>query len=182
MTTNRGKFVEISRLIQMQGHEVENISINYPEIQADNLDEVAIHGLSWLMERYRRPLLIDDSGLFVDALGDFPGVYSAYAFKTIGCKGILRLMDGEENRSARFECCLGYMEPSGEPLLFRGIAEGSISLSERGEGGFGFDPIFIPADRAETFAELPMDDKNMLSHRGRAFEKFFQYLREKHQE
>ena len=181
VTTNKGKFAEISKMIRDQGHEPEHIPVAYPEMQTDSLEMVVIQGLYWLMEHYKRPLLVDDSGLFVDAIGGFPGVYSAYAYKNIECDGILKLMEGKKDRKARFECCLGFIEPGKDPNLFRGTSEGSISLSKRGEKGFGFDPIFIPVGYDKTFSELSMDVKNKISHRGRAFEKFFKYLKEEHQ-
>jgi len=176
VTTNRGKFSEIARMIKERGHEAENIVTSYPEIQADSLEAVVENGLQWLTERYESPILIDDSGLFVDALKGFPGVFSSYAFRTIGCDGILRLMNGVKDRAAHFECCLGFTRPGEKAKLFKGVAEGVISESMRGDKGFGFDPIFIPSEHNLTFAEMQVEMKNSLSHRGRAFERFFKYL------
>lgn len=176
MTTNRGKYNEISRMIEQRGYDSEQLPTPYPEVQAESLEMVVLQGLYWLMQHFNRPVLVDDSGLFVDSLGGFPGVYSAHAYKSFGCEGILRLMDGENDRSARFECVLGFMEPGKDPILFKGVSDGSISAEMRGEGGFGFDPIFVPEGFSETFAEMTMDQKNELSHRGRAFERFFEFL------
>lgn len=169
-------------MIRERGHEAENIPVAYPEMQADSLEMVIIQGLGWLMEHYDRSLIADDSGLFIDSLGGFPGVYSAYAYKTIGNDGILRLMVGVEDRRARFECVLGFIQPGSEPILFKGISEGTISKEKKGAEGFGFDPIFIPVGYDLTFAELPMGEKNKISHRGRAFERFFEHLKGEHQE
>lgn len=182
VTTNRGKFSEIGKMIVDHGHEAENIAVAYPEMQADSLEMVMIQGLEWLMDHYERPILADDSGLFIDALGGFPGVYSAYVHKTLGNDGILKLMEGKTGRAARFECALGYAEPGSGPMLFKGVSEGTISTSKKGTGGFGYDPIFIPAGHDKTFGELPMEEKNKVSHRGRALAKFFKYLEEEHQE
>lgn len=176
MTTNKGKFAEIGEMIRSRGHEPEHIPIAYPEIQAESLEMVVLQGMEWLRERYSQPLLLDDSGLFIDALGGFPGIYSAFAYRTIRCGGILRLMEGIENRSARFECVLGYLREGKEIQLFKGISKGEISESERGEKGFGFDPIFIPEGYSQTFAELDMSVKNEISHRGRALQNFFEFL------
>ena len=128
------------------------------------------------MERYGRPLFIDDSGLFVNALNGFPGVFSAYVFKTIGCEGILRLMDGVKDRSARFECCIGFMSPGQNPFMVKGVAPGMISDRTSGNGGFGYDPIFVPEGRSETYAEIEISEKNKISHRGRAIEAFIREL------
>ncbi|MEM2839724.1 MAG: XTP/dITP diphosphatase [Thermoplasmata archaeon] len=178
VTTNKGKFAEIGEMIRSRGHEPEHIPIAYPEMQADTLEMVVIQGMEWLRKRYDRPILVDDSGLFIDALRGFPGVYSAYAYKTLRCEGILRLMKGVQERSARFECVLGFAEPKKDVRIFKGVSEGTISESERGTKGFGFDPIFVPEGHSETFAELDMDTKNSISHRGRAFQKFFEYIGE----
>ena len=176
MTTNRGKYDEISRMIHMRGHLAEQLPTPYPEMQSESLEMVVIQGLYWLMKHYDRPVLVDDSGLFIDALRGFPGVYSAHAYKSFGCDGILRLMEKEEDKRARFECVLGFMDRGKDPVLFKGISVGSIYTEERGEKGFGFDPIFVPEGHSETFAEMAMDQKNEMSHRGRAFEKFFEFL------
>ena len=76
------------------GFELEHLKTSYPEIQAESLEETIVPGLEWLVSKFDRPVMIDDSGLFIDALKGFPGVYSSYAFRTLGCEGILRLMEG----------------------------------------------------------------------------------------
>lgn len=158
------------------GYELEHIKTSYPEIQADRIEDTIVPGLRWLMERYDRPLMIDDSGLFIDALKGFPGVYSAYVFKTLGCDGILKLMQGVSERSARFECCIGFMVPGGEPHISRGVAKGSISKEKAGSGGFGYDPVFVPEGYSKTYAQFEIAEKNKISHRGRAIEAFLKEL------
>lgn len=158
------------------GYELEHIRTSYPEIQAETLEDTIRPGLEWLMQRHKVPLIIDDSGLFVDALKGFPGVYSSYVFKTVGCDGILRLMDGVKDRSARFECCIGFVVPGGEPHITKGIAKGSISETKAGSGGFGYDPIFVPEGHSRTYAELDIAEKNRISHRGRAIANFLEEL------
>ncbi len=162
--------------MRSRGYEVEHIREKYPEIQAETLEETIAPGLEWLMERHARPMFIDDSGLFVDALKGFPGVYSSYVFKTVGCDGILRLMRGVEDRSARFECCIGYMEPGGEPFMVKGVARGTIAREAAGTGGFGYDPIFVPEGDTRTYAQIGVEEKNTMSHRGRAMARFIEAL------
>jgi XTP/dITP diphosphohydrolase len=176
VTSNDGKFREISQQMGAHGYELEHIKTSYPEIQADTLEDTIIPGLRWLMERYNRPIMIDDSGLFIDSLKGFPGVYSAYVFKTIGCEGVLRLMKGIGERSARFECCIGFMMPGKQPSISKGIAKGSISLEKTGTGGFGYDPIFIPERYTKTYAQFEVPEKNKISHRGRAISQFLKDL------
>ncbi len=119
-------------------------------------------------------IFIEDSGLFVEALRGFPGVYSAYVSKTIGYKGILRLMKGEENRKAYFKSVV-CLKLKGEIKIFRGKVEGRIAEKARGRGGFGYDPIFIPEGSDKTFAEAP-EIKNRASHRKRALEGMKDFL------
>jgi XTP/dITP diphosphohydrolase len=158
------------------GYELEHIKISYPEIQADRLEDTIVPGLEWLMQRYDRPLMMDDSGLFIDVLKGFPGVYSSYVFKTLGCDGILRLMQGVSDRSARFECCIGFMMPGGRPHVSKGVAEGQVSEEKAGSGGFGYDPIFVPEGYSKTYAQIEVAEKNGISHRGRAIEAFLKEL------
>ena len=176
MTSNDGKFREISQQMVQHGYQLEHIKTSYPEIQADTIEETIVPGLHGLMEKFNRPLMIDDSGLFIDALKGFPGVYSAYVFKTVGCDGILRLMEGVKDRSARFECCIGFMIPGGMPSISKGVSKGSISKEKAGTGGFGYDPVFIPEGYSKTFAQLEIPEKNKISHRGRAIEAFLKVL------
>jgi XTP/dITP diphosphohydrolase len=122
------------------------------------MDEIVRKGI--------RDFIVDDTGLFIDALKGFPGVWSAYAQKTIGNKGILKLMEGVEDRGAEFRCCIG-CDLNGERTVVTGVCRGYITDSERGTDGFGFDPIFSP-DGKLTFAEMPIDEKNGISHRGNA--------------
>lgn len=119
-------------------------------------------------------IFIEDSGLFVEALGGFPGVYSAYVSKTIGFNGVLRLMKGEENRKAYFKSIV-CLKLKGEIKIFRGEVEGRIAEKARGKGGFGYDPIFIPKGSEKTFAEAP-EIKNIVSHRKSAIEDMRDFL------
>lgn len=160
-----------------RGIKVEHLRVTYPEIQADTLQDVVRAALEWLGGRYGDDLLVDDSGLFIRILQGFPGVYSSYVYRTIGCRGIIKLLRGERDRRATFEACFGLLR-DGEHLIFQGRCPGSISQEERGRGGFGFDPIFVPEGHTKTFAEMSPEEKNRVSHRGRAVEEVARYLRE----
>jgi XTP/dITP diphosphohydrolase len=155
---------ELARL----GVEVDHTNLGYREVQADTLEEVVRHGMEELRRREMEDFIIDDSGLFVRALGGFPGVYSAYALRTLGCGGLLKLMNGEEERRASFRCCIGCWSRELGEIVVEAEAPGVIGLSEKGEEGFGFDPIFLPEGRKLTYAQLPLDEKNVISHRGKA--------------
>lgn len=160
VTGNRGKFEEALGILG----EVEQRNIGYPEIQAEALEDVAVFGIRDVLKRLAGPVMIEDAGLFIDSLRGFPGVYSAYVFDTIGNDGILKLLDGVKERRATFRSVVAYGEPGMEPVLFSGELEGTIALEPRGSGGFGYDPIFRVGEK--TIAEMGLDEKNRISHRG----------------
>jgi XTP/dITP diphosphohydrolase len=177
VTSNDAKFREVSRVLRERGIAVEQLRVTYPELQGDSLKEVVLYALEWLGARYGDGLLVDDSGLFIDALRGFPGVYSSYVYRTLGCKGVLKLLEGVRDREATFEARFGLLT-GGKPLVFGGRCPGHIAEEERGRGGFGFDPIFIPKGHTRTFAEMSLQEKNDVSHRGRATAELSKYLKE----
>lgn len=145
---------------------MEHFPHPYDEVQTSDLEEVVNKGMDTIVSEGIRDFIVDDSGLFVDSLKGFPGVWSAYAQKTIGNQGILRLMEGVEDRGAEFRCCIG-CDIDGRRIVVTGICRGTITDGERGKDGFGFDPVFSH-DGERTFAEIPLDEKNSVSHRGNA--------------
>ena len=176
ITSNPGKVEEAKRYFESLGVEIYQLKMEYPEIQADTLEEVARFGAEWLGKRLDVPFFLDDSGLFIDALNGFPGVYSAYVYRTLGIDGILKLMEGVKNRNAHFRSVIAYWD--GEVHLFTGRVDGEIINEKRGSGGFGFDPIFVPEGFTRTFAEMTTEEKNVISHRGRALKVFAEWLKE----
>lgn len=156
---------------------MEQFAVSYPEVQADSLREVVEAALEWLAPKYQDDLMVDDSGLFISALKGFPGVYSSYVYRTLGCPGVLRLMAGIKDRGATFRSCIGFVL-GGERVVVEGECHGSIALQARGKEGFGFDPIFIPDGTIKTFAEMDLEEKNAISHRGRAASELLRRLKE----
>lgn len=156
--------------------EVVHSEEDCDEIQADTLEEVVRACLEQLRAKGLEDFAIDDSGLFVHALRGFPGVYSSYALRTLGNEGVLKLLEGAEDRSAHFECCIG-CSLRGEELTVAGRCDGTIALRPSGTEGFGFDPIFVPSGYDRTFAEISLEVKNGISHRGRAIHAFSAELR-----
>lgn len=172
VTSNEGKYKEYQEKLGDYYSKVEMENVGYPEIQTDKLEDVVEFALEVLSEK--SPLIIDDSGLFVDSLNGFPGVYSSYVMKTIGCGGILSLMKDKENRKSKFECVIGYLGK--KKKVFKGISRGNITREKRGKGGFGYDPIFRPKESEKTYAEMSSDEKNRISHRGRAMVKLLDFV------
>lgn len=168
VTGNKGKLHEATEALAPLGFEVVGSDLRPVEIQADSLHEISRAKCEVLVGRLDPPFMVDDGGLFVTALRDFPGVFSAHALKTIGVPGILKLMEGVEDRRARFEAVVSYHDGRGI-RTFHGKCDGTLTTQPRAAGhGFGFDPIFVPEGQAQTFAELPASYKNRFSHRGRA--------------
>ena len=167
VTTNDGKFREFSSALVSPGIQLERMNISYPEVQSDRLEDVVSFGIDWLSGRLSCSFVIDDSGIFIDHLHGFPGVFSAYALKSLGLNGIMKLMADATSRGAQFKTVLGLYH-EGKRTLFEGVCKGSISTTIRGKGGFGYDPLFIPEGRSKTFAEMSMEAKKAISHRGRA--------------
>ena len=173
-TTNRHKFEEVREMCAARGVRVEHVDMDYEEPRAQTCTEVARRAVQEVAKKVEPPVIIEDSGLFIDALNGFPGAYSAYAYKTVGLEGILRLMEGRENRSARFVSAIGYHDGN-EARVFEGKVEGEIAERLRGNEGFGYDPLFIPKGYKFTFAEN-MTLKRRLSHRAAAVERFIRHL------
>jgi len=146
------------------------------EVQSDSLEEIARTSALDAVRRLRVAIVVEDAGLFVDALHGFPGPYSSYALRTIALRGILRLMEGVRNRRAVFKSVVAYADPTGNVRTFPGTVAGMISDEPRGTHGFGFDPIFIPDGRRRTFAEMTIDEKNEISHRAEAFKALARWL------
>ena len=175
ITSNTGKYEEVRKKLSELEINVVKKDIGYPEIQVDSLEKVVEYGLSYLEFNMEGNWLIDDSGLFIESLNGFPGVYSAYVFKTIGCEGILSLMKNKDNRKAYFKSCMGLVIDN-KKIIVEGICEGQIIYGKKGKMGFGYDPIFVPNEKNKTFAEMEIDEKNLLSHRSRALSKLSEHL------
>lgn len=172
VTSNEGKAREFAAALEGVPWRVERVAMECREIQADTLDAVVADSARWLIDQdvVGPPFVLEDSGLFIDALSGFPGVYSAYVYRTVGCQGILDLMVGVEDRGARFESRIALVMPGGTMEICKGTCEGTVTSGARGEGGFGFDPVFMPKGSGATFAEMDLREKERHSHRGRALD------------
>ncbi|MCE4628478.1 MAG: XTP/dITP diphosphatase [Desulfurococcales archaeon] len=175
MTSNKNKVDEILSIISGSPLEIYWLNIEKLEIQSSSLEEISLYAARHAFEIARKPLVVDDSGLFVEALNGFPGPYSSYVYKTLGIKGILKLLENEGNRRACFRTSAALILPPLEKV-FTGETCGTITYSPRGSGGFGFDPIFVPDGENRTYAEMSVEEKNIISHRGKAFKALTDYV------
>ena len=184
---NEGKISEIKNMLKPLGISV----LSGNDLQLPDVDET---GATFEENAYIKaiaaakqqniPCIADDSGLCVDAIGGRPGVYSArYAPDRDFDKGMDKLLQelketNSDNRAAHFSCVLVLAQPDGSYKAFEGRVDGHIAQKKSGKKGFGYDPIFIPTGYTRSFAEFDSVEKNKISHRGRALQKFINYLAE----
>ncbi len=176
ITTNEHKLAELRPLFAEYGVDFETMNVEKIEIRDDSVEIVAREAARHAFETVQKPVVVDDTGLYIDTLAGFPRAYPAFVLETIGRQGILKLLEGKTDRSARFVTSVGYSD--GQNLYtFTGEMRGKISLEERGSEGFGYDPIFIPEGFDQTYAELSFQEKTAISHRTRAFSSFLKWYR-----
>jgi len=174
VTTNLHKFNEARQVLAKHGVAAALLKVEAIEIQDDDLEEIAKASVRDAVEKSGLPVLVEDAGLFIEALKGFPGPYSSYVYRTLGTKGVLKLTEGIAKRNAYFYSVVAFHSPEdASPKCFHGKVEGKITLKERGKQGFGFDPIFEPKGGVDkTFAEMATAEKNKFSHRAQALQKF----------
>ncbi|XOV93025.1 MAG: RdgB/HAM1 family non-canonical purine NTP pyrophosphatase [Bacteroidota bacterium] len=181
---NKNKLIEIKQLapagFNFYGLDILGLKEEIPET-ADTIEGNSALKAKFVYDRFRTACFADDTGLEIDALDGAPGVYSArYAGPekdaSKNMKLVLKNLEAVKNRKARFKTVITYIDHDGNQKAFEGIVEGEILQSPRGLEGFGYDPIFQPIGFQKTFAEMPLSEKNKISHRSRAFNKFFSFL------
>jgi len=180
-TNNFDKFNEARKILAEYKIAMGMLRVKTPEIQSESLKEIAEASVAEAFKRCHLPVIVEDAGLYIEALNGFPGPYTAYVYKTIGNKGLVRLMENVEDRKAKFQSAVAYYSAElKSPKCFKGEAIGEITKEVR-EGkhgsGFGFDPIFKPASNHKTFAEMGVPQKNRYSHRAKAFRTFAEWYK-----
>ena len=176
VTSNIHKFLEARNILAKYKLATAKLRVEAIEIQDDNLEKIARFSVLDAVNNCNLPVFVEDAGIFIEALKGFPGPYSKFVFNTVTLKGVLKLMDGVENRNAYFMSVIAFASPQEQPICFVGKVDGKISLQQKGNSGFGYDPIFIPDDGdGRTFAELTTNEKNRLSHRGEALKLFAEW-------
>ena len=183
-TANRHKLEEVQAMlpekIRITGLSDLGFTGDIPETEA-TLEGNALLKARYIRERYHLPCFADDTGLEVEALNGAPGVYSArYAgvestqelCAKANMNKLLHELTGKTNRKARFRTVIAYIDADNRSHLFEGVVIGVIIEKAVGNEGFGYDPIFMPDGYDITFAQMPLIEKNLISHRARAFQKF----------
>lgn len=190
-TQNPHKLHEIQALL---GDSFKLISLkdldfkeDIPENQ-ETLEGNALEKARFIFKRFNKACFADDTGLEAKALNGAPGVYSARYAGSLSDFGteqkrsaaniqkLLAELNGKVNYSAQFRTVIAFITDKGQEYLFEGVVKGSIITDLRGGGGFGYDPVFMPEGFSQTFAEMPLSEKNKISHRARAFQSFREFL------
>jgi len=172
VSTNPNKGIEAERIL---GQPVLRVSITLPEIQAATVEEITRYKLETAKSKGYKRLIVEDVSLGFDELGNFPGPYVRWLLEAAGGKGLAAIAYALNNRAARAQCCVGYWDGS-QVRLFLGETQGDILVKPRGERTFGWDAWFQPEGSDKTFAEMTAEEKDAVSHRGRAYRKLVEHL------
>lgn len=179
-TSNEHKFEEARFALRAFGITLRRLPAKGTELQLDDLAEIARHSAMETFREARRPLFVEDAGLFVQALGGFPGPYASYVNRTLGPEALITLMKGVRKRTAEFVSAIAYCSGQSEVRVFSGRLRGRISDAARGSNGFGFDPVFIPIHSKMTLAEMSLEQKSAISHRSLALRALGEWLGSSH--
>lgn len=184
---NEGKIREFREILEPLGYQVKALKdlppMEEPEENGTTFHDNAIIKAQAVTDAFGLMAVSDDSGLEIDALDRKPGVYSArwlghdtpYSIKN---QKVLELMEGKENRTCRYVCAIACTRPGKQPVVFEDSVECEIADTPKGENGFGYDPIILYPGNGKTMAEMTKDEKNAISHRGKAVRRFEAWLNE----
>ena len=175
VTGNWAKIMSARQALEPLGFEIDNVKMETTEIQANTVEEVAMHSAKEASEKLKCTVLKNDTGLYVEALGGFPGPYTHYVDEKLGENGLLKLLEGEENRNACFIEAFAYCEYGKEPIVFKSITKGTIAKEKSGEYGWSWDYIFIPEGKEKTMGNYP-DEERFLLWNTDAYSELIKYL------
>lgn len=178
VTGNWAKVAQAKQILEPLGYEVDNVKLDTIEIQADEVSEVAAYSAKWASDKLKCTVVKNDTGIFIEALNGFPGVYTHYVQDSIGEDAILKLMEGKKNRKAKFVQALAYCEYKKEPKVFVSITEGTISKEKQGQYGWSWDYIFIPKGKKTTLATFK-DDERIALWNDTGYAQLVEYLKNK---
>ena len=180
VTANQNKYMESQLILEQYGINIELYSAVLTEIQSDSIELIAIEKAKSAFAEISKPVIVEDDGLFIYKLNGFPGQYSSYVYKTIGNNGILKLLLNSQNRSAVFRSFFTFYDGKTKPESFKGETQGRISHRIT-QGGWGYDPIFIPTESDLTFGQLQIRNRKIdFSHRTNAINQFAKWYKQQH--
>ena len=173
ITGNHNKLREAREILQ--GYEIVDRKIDLPELQEMDQESIVEEKIREALRHLNRPLFIEDTGLYFDALNGLPGPFIKWFEQQLSFEQIYKLVEPFNNYNARVVCYIGYGAPGEEPKIFKGVVEGTI-VPPAGRTNFGFDVIFIPEGYQKRYSEMTPEEKNAMSHRKLAFEAFKEFL------
>lgn len=174
VSSNPNKGIEAERIL---GVPLLRVAIMLPEIQAATVEDITRYKLEVARTKGYKRLIVEDVSLGFDELGNFPGPYVRWLLEAAGGHGLAAIAYALTNRSARAQCCVAYWDGR-EGKLFHGESAGEILVEPRGERHFGWDAWFQPRGSQKTFAEMTDAEKDAVSHRGDAYRKLAEHLRQ----
>ena len=174
-TGNKHKFAEAQAILKKYNITLEQLDDKGAEDKESTIQEVAKSAAKHLADKHKKPMIVDDTGIFFAAYKNFPGAHPKLMFETLGYKGLLKLLEGE-NRAAQFVCCVAFCLPGKNPIVFEGILNGTIA-----EKPFGLSKDVLPYERifianGKPMVSLSRDEKNELSHRAMGFRKLGEWI------
>ncbi|MEI6810562.1 MAG: RdgB/HAM1 family non-canonical purine NTP pyrophosphatase [Candidatus Nomurabacteria bacterium] len=172
ITGNKNKFEEVKSILP----DIEQLDIDLPEIQEMDAHKIIKTKLEEAQKHQKGEFIVEDNSLYLEAMNGLPGPFIKWFLKTIGKEGLYKLAETFGNYKAEAKVVIGYSDPSGNVEFFKGTTKGTI-VSPRGEGGFGWDPIFLPDGHTKTFAEMDASEKNEISMRRIATQKLNEFLK-----
>jgi len=175
-TSNEHKFDEARLALREFGIALKRLPAKGTELQSDDIAEIAKHSAVETFKRERRPLFVEDTGLFVHALKGFPGPYASYVNRTVGPESLITLLRGARERRAEFVSAVAHCSQGSKVDVFYGSLRGRIAGEPRGGNGFGFDPVFIPLGSEMTLAQMSLEQKCAISHRSLALRALGRWL------
>ena len=178
VTGNVAKLISARQFLEPYGIKVDNEKIETTEIQSDSIEEIAAFSAKEASEKLKCTVLKNDTGFCIEALGGFPGPYTHYVMDKIGTDGILKLMEGIEDRKAYYKEAFAYCEYGKEPVIFTAITSGRLATKKSGKYGMRIDPIFIPDGHKKTMANYNDDERFKLWNTS-AYDEIAKYVLDK---
>jgi|SRR3989344_1674171 len=175
VTGNKGKVAEAQTIL---GFPIRIANINLDEIQELDLKKIVTHKVKQAYEIIKHPVFVDDVGVYIEAWNGFPGPFIKFIREAGGNKLLIRMLESETNRNVVVKAAIGFHDGK-KVHTFIGDVSGEFISEERGSGGWGFDPMFKPSHSTQTWGEMTDHDKNIISHRRSALEKFKKFLQSK---
>jgi XTP/dITP diphosphohydrolase len=173
VTSNQNKVKEAESILKTK---LNRVNLNIPEIQSLNVEEVVKDKAKRAYRKIKKPVLVEDTGFYIESLNNFPGALIKWVLGTIGNEGVCKLLKNEKNRKVVVKTC--YCLYNGRNFhVFTGVLNGSLPQAPKGASNFGWDPVFVPIGHNKSFAEMTSDEKNAISMRRIALEKLRNFLR-----